>query len=217
MLYYLKLLFGLYLVYFAFFVLRCYLQASKHMREKPIREFYKQEKSRKDYAPLETISETCKTIVSYLEDPAFRKHHGVNYYNILIAIKVNIQFRKYKRGASTITQQLAKNMYLSFEKTWRRKCTEMFIAWALEKVLSKDEILELYVNIINYGHGCRGIKPAAAFYFKKQPSELNAEESIALCAALQLPDKYNPFEKTGLPEKACAIKRKKLIRAGILK
>jgi membrane peptidoglycan carboxypeptidase len=99
---------------------------------------------------------------------------------------------RFEQGGSTITQQLAKNMYFSFEKKYERKVAELFVAFQLEKELTKDEILELYCNIAYYGEGCYGLKQAAEHYYGVDPLELSEVQIVALVWTLKSPNNYNP-------------------------
>ncbi|HWQ75756.1 MAG TPA: penicillin-binding protein 1A [Syntrophomonas sp.] len=129
------------------------------------------------------------------EDKDFYKHHGVNYKGIARALLSNIQSRDLTgQGASTITQQLARNAFLSQEKTWQRKIKEILLAYKLESLYSKDEILELYLNKIYFGAGAYGVQAAANKYFDKDVSKLDLAESSMLAGLVQSPSRYDPFQ-----------------------
>ena len=104
----------------------------------------------------------------------------------------NLATWSYKEGGSTITQQLAKNLCLSFEKSLDRKFAEVFIAWQLERDDSKDEILEMYLNITYLGEGNYGIKAASNYYYNVEPSQLTKEQAEVLVRTLKSPSVYNP-------------------------
>ncbi len=136
------------------------------------------------------------------EDRAFYNHHGVNYKGIARALLSNLQSRDLtSQGASTITQQLARNAFLSQEKTWQRKIKEILLAYKLESMYSKDEILELYLNKIYFGAGAYGVQAAANKYFAKDVSDLNLAESSLLAGLVQSPSRYDPYQN---PEAAKA-------------
>lgn len=183
----------------------------------PIRQYYEDKRKSPAYVFFDNISPAMLTSVVAFEDPKFYRHPGVDPIAVIIAAKRNIQKRAIYHGASTITMQLARNIYLSFEITWKRKLTELFIAFYIEKYLDKQEILELYLNMIDYGNNCFGIKQAADFYFHKAALELDYDEAIALCAVLQAPIDYNPLLNPETHKLAVAIKREKLVKKGILK
>ena len=125
------------------------------------------------------------------EDWAFYNHEGVDLNQIKETVMGNIRQKKRIRGASTITQQLVKNLFLSKEKTLTRKFNEIIIALYLESVVSKQKILETYLNVIEYGKNLYGINKAAYFYFQKSFSELNPKEAAFLAMLLPNPKKYS--------------------------
>lgn len=126
------------------------------------------------------------------EDRQFWHHEGFDYEAIQKAIEKDIQLKKFKRGGSTLTQQLAKNLYLTPEKSLLRKVKEAAITWQLERKLSKRRILEIYINIVEWGDGIYGAEAASRFYFGKPASELTAMESARLVSVLPNPRKYHP-------------------------
>ena len=127
------------------------------------------------------------------EDKNFYSHHGLDYKGIARALFKNLKAGSFKQGASTISQQLVKNTQLSSEKTLTRKLKEIKLTRRLEKKYSKDEILEMYLNTIYFGHACYGIAGAADFYFSKTAPELSVEESAMLAAIIKSPNNYSPF------------------------
>lgn len=128
-----------------------------------------------------------------MEDKAFYKHFGINPKRIVGALINNIKSGKTKEGASTITQQLVKNTFLSNEKTLDRKMKEIKLAFQVENRYSKDEILEMYLNTIYFGNNCYGIEDASLFYFDKHASNLTLNESATLVAIINAPAIYNPL------------------------
>lgn len=128
-----------------------------------------------------------------IEDKDFYKHNGLNYKRIVKAMLNNIKSMKFKEGASTISQQLIKNTHLSSDKTIRRKVKEMLLTKKLEKTFSKDEIMEMYLNVIYFGDGCYGINEASKHYFGKSASELDIVESATLAGIIKSPYTYSPI------------------------
>lgn len=124
------------------------------------------------YVESDEIPSILKQMFVQIEDKEFYEHKGVDYSAILRAALANITHARIKQGASTITQQLAKNMFLTQDVTWNRKITEMFVAKELEKRFSKDQILEYYINNIYFANGFYGIEAAAEGYFGKRVEEL---------------------------------------------
>lgn len=142
---------------------------------------------------LEEISPFLKDAVISVEDKNFYKHNGFDYFRILKAILKNIKSNTIVEGASTISQQYIKNVYLNFDKTWNRKIKEALLTLNLEVHYSKDEILEAYLNTINFGEGNYGIDSASKYYFNKKPSDLSLEESIILAGIPKNPKNNNPI------------------------
>lgn len=144
------------------------------------------------YLTLDEIPESYKGGVVASEDKRFYKHSGMDLYATLRAVIVNLKAGSYKEGGSTITQQLAKNLYFSFEKKVERKVAELFVARDLEKMLTKDEILELYCNIAYFGEGCYGLEEAAEHYYGVDASQLSESQANALVFTIKSPNNYNP-------------------------
>lgn len=145
-----------------------------------------------EWANLSDISPYLVDAVISVEDKNFYVHHGFDYLRIAKAMATNIRRNKIVQGASTISQQYIKNLYLDFDKTWKRKIEEAFLTLELEVHYDKDDILEGYLNTINYGQGNMGIVNAASYYFNKKPNELTLEEAIMLAGIPKNPSGYNP-------------------------
>lgn len=146
------------------------------------------------YISLSKIpKETIDAFIS-IEDKTFYSHNGINPKRIVKAILNNISKGKASQGASTISQQLIKNTHLSSEKTYSRKIKEISLALEMEKKLSKDEILENYLNVIYYGNNIYGIENASQFYFSKSASELTLEEGATLAAIIKSPGFFDPIQ-----------------------
>jgi monofunctional biosynthetic peptidoglycan transglycosylase len=161
-------------------------------REKASKEKGKPYRINQRWVPFSKISSYLIKAVLIAEDDKFWKHEGFDYEAIQKAIEKDLKARKYKVGASTITQQLVKNLYLSPEKSVIRKISEALITWRMEKVLSKRRILELYLNVAEWGEGIFGVEAASRHYFGKSSSELTPEEAARLASVLPNPRKYNP-------------------------
>ena len=143
-----------------------------------------------NWAPLTQISKKLQGAIIVSEDWAFYEHHGYDEKQIKEAVQKSIEGKKLIRGASTITQQVVKNIYLSKEKSLVRKVRELWMAIKVEKILGKSRILELYLNIAELGEGIFGVGQASQFYFHKNPSELTAKEGAFLAMLLPSPKKY---------------------------
>lgn len=150
------------------------------------------------YLEANNIPQSVKDAFIITEDRDFFKHEGVNYLSTMKAafllVKSKINNEKPSRGGSTITQQLARGVFLSNEQTYERKFREMFIATEMEKKYSKSQILEFYINNIYFANGYYGIEAAAKGYFSKSASELDLAETAFLCAIPNSPNRYNPLE-----------------------
>jgi len=161
-----------------------------------IGEFYKE---RRIVVPLSDISPMLKAAFIAAEDARFYQHEGIDFVSILRAFFKNIEAGAIVQGGSTITQQVAKSFFLTPERSYRRKIKEAILAYRIEKALSKDEILYLYLNQIYLGHGAYGIQAAAENYFGKSAKDLNLAECAMLAGLPQAPSAYSPFRH---PEKA---------------
>jgi len=146
-----------------------------------------------DWIALDQISDNLINATIATEDKYFYKHIGFDYIRIVKAVMVNIANRDKSEGASTITQQYARNLFLNFEKTWKRKIDEALLAFELETHYTKDEILEGYLNTINYG-GIYGIEAASKYYFDKSASDLTIAEAAMLAGIPQSPNNYSPIK-----------------------
>ncbi len=154
----------------------------------------------KDWISLDEISDYVISATLSTEDKFFYDHFGFDYLRIAKAVGTNIVSGDMKEGASTITQQYARNLFLNFDKTWSRKIDEAMLAFELETHYSKDEILEGYLNTINYG-GVFGIENAAHYYFGKSASELDLAEASMLVGIPQSPSNYSPLVNEELAKK----------------
>lgn len=152
----------------------------------------------KEWIALDDISENMINATIAAEDKNFYKHKGFDFLRILKATYTNIITRSKQQGASTISQQYAKNLFLDFDKTWKRKWDEMWLTLELEVHYSKDEILEGYLNTINYGHGMYGIENASRYYFDKSASELTLAEASMLTGIPKSPSNYSPLVNENL-------------------
>jgi hypothetical protein len=153
------------------------------------------------WAELDEISPYMQVAVLTTEDGAFFHHHGFNHTAIRRAVAANIKAHRFVRGASTITMQLAKNLFLSREKTLARKLEELVLADYLEQAFTKDEMIELYLNIIEFGPDLYGVTAAAEHYFARRPSELNLAECMFLSSILPNPIAFHHvYEEAQLGE-----------------
>lgn len=169
-----------------------------------------------EWANLEDISDNLKNAVIAVEDKNFYNHHGFDYLRIAKAMLTNIKKKSIVQGASTISQQYIKNLYLDFDKTWKRKAEEAILTLELEVHYDKDDILEGYLNTINYGQGNMGIVNASSYYFNKKPSELTLEEAIMLAGIPKNPAGYNPVSNYEASLKRAWVVAKSMLNNGYI-
>jgi monofunctional glycosyltransferase len=148
------------------------------------------------WIPLSRISPHLIRAVVTAEDASFFIHEGFDWEGLKDAALHNLEAGEMKRGGSTITQQLAKNLYLSSERSLFRKAREALITRSLEHRLTKERILELYVNVAEWGRGVYGAEAAARHHFGKPAADLSADEAAWLAAILPSPQRYDPIRKT---------------------
>ena len=148
------------------------------------------------WVPLARISPHLQKAVIVSEDASFYEHHGFDWEGLQEALTRNWEQGKLSRGGSTITQQLAKNLYLSSEKNLLRKAHEALIAWEIERGLPKQRILELYLNVAEWGNGVFGAEAAARHHFEKSAAELTEDEAALLAAMLPSPRRNDPMQYT---------------------
>lgn len=177
---------------------------SIYMYDKDGKSFYEGNNGTKKWIKLKDISKNLVNATIYSEDKNFYNHNGFDIPRIIKSMFINIKSNDLKQGASTITQQYARNLFLTFDKTWERKIKEAWYAYKLEVTYSKDEILEGYLNTINYGNGILGIENASLYYFNKPAKNLTLAESAMLAGIPKSPNNYSP-----LNDEAAAKKRQK--------
>lgn len=172
-------------------------------------EWKKQNKNlriKQNWVPFSSISRYLVKAVLIAEDDKFYQHEGFDLDAIQKAIEKDIKQKKIKFGGSTISQQLAKNLYLTPSKNPLRKLKEAILTWRLERTLPKKRILELYLNVAEWGEGIYGIGAASFHYYGKPASALDPQEASRLASVLPNPRRYNPAGTSGY-----VIKRSKLI------
>jgi monofunctional biosynthetic peptidoglycan transglycosylase len=160
------------------------------------------------WVPYARISPHLKRAVLVAEDSAFWTHEGIDVEQLRESMELNLERMEFARGASTITQQLAKNLYLSPRKDPLRKFRELLLARDLEAALSKRRILELYLNVIEWGDGIYGAEAAARAYFGEPASALSAEQSALLAGAIINPRLFNP----GAPNRRLLSRQRLILR-----
>ena len=166
-----------------------YTQATEQM---PIEQKVEEIRAQDGYTSFEDISPVFTDTLLASEDRRFYSHHGFDIISFTRAMAANVFTASFSQGGSTITQQLAKNMYFSFDKQIERKVAELLMAFKLENMYTKEEILSLYCSVAYFGQNCYGVKHAAGYYYSTEPYLLNEQQSKELVRALKAPSVYNP-------------------------
>ena len=168
------------------------------LEQKPLAEMAEQVRAQPDFTPLDELPRLYRDAVVAVEDHRFYSHGGVDFIALCRALWNDVCAGAFVEGGSTITQQLAKNMYFTQEKVLTRKAAEAFMAWAIEKQYTKDEILELYVNSIYFGSGYYNVRQASEGYFGKAPAQMTPYECTLLAGVPNAPSAYDPAQNPGL-------------------
>ena len=170
------------------------------------------EQGNNSWVPLSEMGDNVINATLSVEDKNFYSHNGFDFLRITKAIFENIKNKEIVQGASTISQQYAKNLFLDFDKSWKRKWKEMWITFDLEYHYSKDEILEGYLNTINYGDGVYGINNAALYYFNKNVKDLTLEEASILAGIPNSPANYSPIDNYNKAKKRQEIVLDRMVK-----
>lgn len=168
------------------------------------------------WVPYSRISPYLVKAVLIAEDDKFWSHDGFDMEGIEKALEKNIKEKKFKSGGSTISQQLAKNLYLSPSRNPLRKLKEAILTWRLEKALSKKRILEIYLNVAEWGDGIFGIEAASLHYYGKSASALGPEEAARLAVVLPNPKIFNPLKSSRYVENRSRVVYGIMVRRGIV-
>lgn len=153
-----------------------------------------------EFVPYEDIPKNLVNAIVAIEDERFFEHNGVDYKRVVGAIVHDIKTRSFEQGASTITMQLAKNLYTSFSKSVVRKITDIYYSYQIEENLSKEQILEAYLNSAGFSKGTVGVQAAAKTFFNKDVSELDLAECALIAGVTNLPEKYTPYNTQEINE-----------------
>ena len=168
------------------------------------------------WTPLEKIPLVMQQAIISVEDHRFYQHGAFDTSGIVRAFLVNLQAGEISEGGSTITQQLAKNLFLSHDQTMARKVEEAIYSVIIESKFTKEEILETYLNTIYFGSGAYGIKDACKIYFKKSPYDLTIAESTMLAGIPAAPSVYSPLENPDMAKKRQAIVLETMVKNGFI-
>ena len=173
-------------------VVKGYNMYTDALEQVPLEDKVSEIQSKSDYISLTDLPSEFTYALLESEDSRFYEHGGVDIVSIGRAIWIDIKTMSFAEGGSTITQQLAKNMYFEFDKKLSRKVADALMAREIEKHYDKNEILELYINSIYFGEGCYGISAASRYYYGVAPSDLTQEQQAALIKTIKAPSVYNP-------------------------
>ena len=190
-----------------------YKEAIENM---PLEEKVEEIRSKENYAEFSELPQMYVNAVISVEDKRFYKHNGIDIIAIGRAAINDIKAMSYVEGGSTITQQLAKNMYFTQEKKMVRKIAEVFMAFKIEGEYEKDEILELYINTAYFGNGYDTVKEASEGYFGKEPKDMTDGEAIMLAGIPNAPSVYNPKENPKLAKERQKQVADKMVKQGYL-
>lgn len=184
--------------------------------ELPVEQTIEEIRSKDNFTTYDEVPEIFINAIVAVEDKRFFEHSGVDLISIGRAIITNIKDKELSEGGSTITQQIAKNVFFSQRKEFTRKVAEIFVATDIEKIYNKKEILEIYINTNFYGSGYYGIYEAAQGYYGKNPSELTDYEATLLAGVPNAPSVYSPKVNLSLAERRQSIVLEKMVQAGYL-
>ena len=167
-----------------------YFKYKEAISEMPIRKVVASIREDTNFVPLAEITPDFTDAIVAIEDHRFYEHGAFDFISLVRATFANLYAKEVTQGGSTLTQQVAKNLYFSNDQSFIRKVAELFVAFDLEKIYNKDDVLELYVNVIYYGDGNYGIKEASENYFGKVPARLSYDEATLLAGLPQAPSSY---------------------------
>lgn len=151
------------------------------------------DEANREVVPLNKISPNLKRAVMAIEDSHFYQHHGINPGGVMRALVANLEASETVEGGSTLTMQLVKNLFLSPKRALSRKAAEAVLSIRLEQIFTKDQIMELYLNQVYWGHNLYGVETAAQSYFNKSAADLNLAEAAMMAGIIQAPEEYSPF------------------------
>lgn len=187
------------------------------IQNEPLEQKVEEIKQKINYTQINEVPKIYQNAVIAVEDHRFYSHNGIDIIAIGRAFVNDIKAMSFVEGGSTITQQLAKNIYFTQEKQITRKIAEVFMAFEIEKNYSKEEILELYLNTSYFGDGYYTVKEASLGYFGKEPNKMTDSESIMLAGIPNAPSVYSPTKNPELAKQRQKQVVEKMIRYGYLK
>lgn len=170
------------------------------------------DEANREVVPLNRISPHLKRAVMAIEDSHFYQHHGINPGGVMRALAANLEANQTVEGGSTLTMQLVKNLFLSPKRALSRKAAEAVLSIRLEQIFTKDQIMELYLNQVYWGHNLYGVETAARSYFNKSAADLNLAEAAMMAGIIQAPEEYSPFSNYKLAKQRQATVLDRMVR-----
>ncbi len=170
------------------------------------------DEANREVVPLNRISPHLKRAVMAIEDSHFYQHHGINPGGVMRALAANLEANQTVEGGSTLTMQLVKNLFLSPKRTLSRKAAEAVLSIRLEQIFTKDQIMELYLNQVYWGHNLYGVETAARSYFNKSAADLDLAEAAMMAGIIQAPEEYSPFSNYKLAKQRQATVLDRMVR-----
>ncbi len=170
------------------------------------------DEANREVVPLNKISPNLKRAVMAIEDSHFYQHHGINPGGVMRALAANLEANETVEGGSTLTMQLVKNLFLSPKRALSRKAAEAVLSIRLEQIFTKDQIMELYLNQVYWGHNLYGVETAARSYFNKSAADLNLAEAAMMAGIIQAPEEYSPFSNYKLAKQRQATVLDRMVR-----
>ncbi len=186
---------------FGFYAAIGYTMYTAEIKEQSIESRIEKIRSQENYTPLSSVPDIYKKAVIAVEDSRFYRHGGVDIVALMRALVANIREKEFVQGGSTITQQFAKNLLFSHKQSISRKAAELFATYYIEKNYEKDEILELYMNVIYYGDGYYNLHDASYGYFGVLPEQMNDYQATLLAGVPNAPSIYAPTKNPELARK----------------
>ena len=200
----------------ALYLIEGYQRKENALKEKPLEDLVEEIRQKENYTYLEELPKKYIDAIISVEDHRFFEHKGIDIIAIIRSLIKDIKEQDFVEGGSTITQQLAKNIYFTQDKKVERKIAEMFMALYLEEKLEKEEILELYLNTSYYGEGYTTPKEASRGYFNKEPKDMTDYELVMLAGIPNAPSVYNPVKSKTLAKKRQEQVLEKMIKYNII-
>jgi 1A family penicillin-binding protein len=170
------------------------------------------DEANREVVPLNRISPHLKRAVMAIEDSHFYQHHGINPGGVMRALAANLEANETVEGGSTLTMQLVKNLFLSPKRALSRKAAEAVLSIRLEQIFTKDQIMELYLNQVYWGHNLYGVETAARSYFNKSAADLNLAEASMMAGIIQAPEEYSPFSNYKLAKQRQATVLDRMVK-----